>query len=161
MRFFCKIQILRYVHKVCLTAGEARCILLVYKLAYVMNTKHVEWVLRIAVFGEFLGHGSFALQGKKDWIGWFSNFGITDAVLAGQLLFIIGLIDIALAILILLRPVRLALLWMVFWGFWTALIRPLVGMPIWDFMERWANWGAPLALFLLRGRPASFRDWLK
>jgi len=35
------------------------------------------------------------------------------------------------------------------WGFWTALVRPLVGEPIWDFVERWANWGAPLALYLL------------
>jgi hypothetical protein len=36
---------------------------------------------------------------------------------------------------------------MAFWGFWTALVRPLVGMPIWDFIERFANWAAPLALF--------------
>jgi len=32
--------------------------------------KKAEWVLRIAVAGEFLGHGVFAMQGKKDWIGW-------------------------------------------------------------------------------------------
>jgi len=44
---------------------------------------------------------------------------------------------------------RIPLLWMVFWGFWTALLRPIVGMPIWDFVERWANWGAPLALYFL------------
>jgi len=31
-------------------------------------------------------------------------------------------------------------------------IHPLVGMPIWDFIERFANWGAPLALFLLLSR---------
>src|SRR3989338_9323981 len=125
-----------------------------------MNTKHVEWVLRIAVFGEFLGHGAFALQGKKDWIGWFSNFGVTDAGFAAQLLFVIGIIDITLAILVLVRPVRLALLWMVFWGFWTALLRPIVGMPVWDFVERWANWGAPLALLLLLGWPKSPKEWI-
>ncbi len=117
-----------------------------------MNIKHAEWVLRVAVAGEFLGHGVFALQGKKDWIGWFSNFGVTDASLAAQLLFIVGIMDIALALLVLIKPVRVALLWMVFWGFWTALVRPLVGMPWWDFVERWANWGAPLALLLLIGR---------
>ena len=71
-----------------------------------MNTKYVEWVLRIAVFGEFLGHGVFALQGKKDWIGWFSNFGITDASLAAQLLFIVGVLDVAFAILVLIKPIR-------------------------------------------------------
>ncbi|OGZ54849.1 MAG: hypothetical protein A3H64_00250 [Candidatus Ryanbacteria bacterium RIFCSPLOWO2_02_FULL_45_11c] len=126
-----------------------------------MNTKHVEWVLRIAVAGEFLGHGVFALQGKKDWIGWFMQFGVSNPETATQLLMFIGVIDIALAILILIKPIRLALLWMVFWGFWTALLRPLVGMPVWDFMERWANWGAPLALLLLIGRPRSLREWLK
>ena len=123
------------------------------------NTKIIEWVLRIAVSGEFIGHGVFALQGKKDWVGWFAKFGVADASLATQLLFIIGVVDIALAILILIRPVRIALLWMVFWGFWTALIRPLVGMPIWDFVERSANWGAPLALLLLVGWPRSVKEW--
>ena len=123
------------------------------------NQKLIQWVLRIAVAGEFVGHGVFALQGKKDWIGWFVKFGVADTGTATQLLFFIGLVDIALAILVLIKPVRVALLWMVFWGFWTALLRPLVGMPVWDFVERWANWGAPLALLLLLGRPKSFRGW--
>ncbi|MBI2626125.1 MAG: hypothetical protein HYW69_00855 [Candidatus Nealsonbacteria bacterium] len=114
-----------------------------------MNIKLIGWVLRVAVAGEFIGHGVFALQGKKAWIGWFSTFGISDVNLAAKLLFFIGLADIALALLILIRPVRIFLLWMAFWGFWTALVRPIVGEPIWDFVERWANWGAPLALFFL------------
>ena len=33
-----------------------------------MNTKLIGWVLRISVAGEFIGHGVFALQGKKDWV---------------------------------------------------------------------------------------------
>ncbi|HEY4511816.1 MAG TPA: DoxX family membrane protein [Candidatus Paceibacterota bacterium] len=126
-----------------------------------MNNKLAIWVLRIAVAGEFIGHGVFALQGKKDWIGWFAQFGVTDVGTATQLLFIVGITDIALGILILIKPVRLVLLWMVFWGFWTALIRPIVGMPVWDFVERWANWGAPLALLLLIGWPKSLREWWK
>ena len=123
------------------------------------NQKLMQWVLRIAVAGEFIGHGVFALQGKKDWIGWFAKFGVADTASATQLLFFVGLVGIALAIVILIKPVRAALLWMVFWGFWTALIRPMVGMPVWDFVERWANWGAPLALLLSLGRPKSFREW--
>ena len=125
------------------------------------NSKIIEWVLRIAVAGEFIGHGVFALQGKKDWIGWFAQFGVSDAGTAMKLLFVIGIIDIAVAILILIKPIPLALLWMVLWGFWTALLRPLVGMPVWDFIERWANWGAPLALLLLVGWPKHWRDWLR
>lgn len=126
-----------------------------------MNNNFAKWVLRISVAGEFLGHGVFALQAKKDWINWFSKFGVSDTGTAAQLLFIIGLTDILLAILVLIKPVRLALLWMILWGFWTALLRPLVGMPIWDFVERWANWGAPLALLLLLGWPKNIREWLK
>jgi hypothetical protein len=126
-----------------------------------MNTKLIEWVLRVSVSGEFIGHGVFALQGKKDWIGWFTQFGVSNAGMATQLLFFIGIIDIALAILILIKPVRLALLWMVFWGFWTALLRPIVGMPIWDLVERSTNWGAPLALLLLVGCPKTLKDWWK
>jgi len=123
------------------------------------NLKIAEWVLRIAVAGEFIGHGVFALQGKKDWIGWFAKFGISDPEIAAQLLFILGIVDIVLAIFILIRPVRVILLWMAFWGFWTALLRPIVGMPVWDFVERWANWGAPLALLLLIGWPKSLKEW--
>lgn len=126
-----------------------------------MNTKLVEWVLRIAVAGEFIGHGVFALQGKKDWLGWFAKFGVSDPTVAAQLLFAVGILDIAFAIIILLKPLRIVLLWMVFWGFWTALIRPLVGMPVWDFVERWANWGAPLALLLIIGWPKSLREWFR
>ncbi len=126
-----------------------------------MNIKLIEWVLRIAVAGEFIGHGVFALQGKKDWIGWFAQFGVSDANFATQLLFILGIIDISLAILVLIKPIRIAILWMVFWGFWTALLRPIVGMPVWDFVERWANWGAPLALLLILGWPKSIKEWLK
>ncbi|MEK7188026.1 MAG: hypothetical protein AAB691_04240 [Patescibacteria group bacterium] len=126
-----------------------------------MNNKTAEWILRIAVAGEFIGHGVFALQGKKDWIGWFSTFGVSDTTVAAQILFFVGLLDILLAILILIRPVRAVLLWMTFWGFWTALIRPIVGMPIWDFVERSANWGAPLALLFLIGWPKTIKGWFR
>lgn len=116
-----------------------------------MKEKYLEWVLRVAVAGEFIGHGAFAVQGKKDWIAWFGKFGVANTDLAAQILFWVGVVDILLAVLILWKPWRPALLWMAFWGFWTALVRPLVGMPVWDFIERWANWGAPLALFLWLG----------
>ncbi len=116
-----------------------------------MQQKALEWVLRLAVAGEFLGHGVLALQGKPQWVGWFAKFGISDAALATKLLLIVGALDILVALTVLIKPLRPVLLWATFWGFWTALVRPLVGEPIWDFIERWANWGAPLALFFLLG----------
>jgi hypothetical protein len=107
------------------------------------------WALRIGVAGEFLGHGVLALQGKADWIGWFGKFGINDPGTAATLLTLVGVLDILVAIVFLVKPAKPVILWAVFWGFWTALVRPIVGQPIWDFVERFANWGAPLALYFL------------
>jgi hypothetical protein len=125
-----------------------------------MNKK-IEWVLRIAVFGEFLGHGVFALQQKAGWLVYFDAVGIAENT-ANTMMTYIGVMDIALAIAVLLVPFNAAILWMALWGLWTALIRWPVGPdPIWDFFERWTNWGAPLALFLYYGWPSSLKDWIK
>ncbi len=113
------------------------------------NEKKLEWILRIGVAGEFLGHGVFAVLGKADWIKWTEQLTGLDTATATTFMLVVGVIDILLAILVLTKPMKPVLLWMAFWGFWTALIRPLVGMPIWDFIERSANWAAPLALFYL------------
>ena len=126
------------------------------------NPKLVEWVLRIAVFGSFLGHGMFALQKKAGWFKYFEAVNITNPDTIGTLLILIGIIDVALALLVLIKPARIALLWMAFWGLWTAMIRwPIGPDPIWDFAERWANWGAPLALLLLIGWPKNWKEWFK
>ena len=119
-----------------------------------MNSyKTIENILRIALFGEFLGHGVFALQGKESWFKYFDFFGISSPETITTTLLVVGIIDMALAITVLVKPFRPLILWMAFWGFWTALIRwPLGPDPIWDFFERWANWGAPLALYFLLGR---------
>lgn len=124
-----------------------------------MNTTIAQWVLRIAVAGEFVGHGAFALQGKESWVSWIQQFTGAEVGLATRLLFLVGLMDLAVAVIVLIKPIRVVVLWAAIWGFWTALIRPLVGEPIWDFVERWANWGAPLALLLFRGWPKSLRGW--
>ena len=124
------------------------------------NITKAKWVLRIAVAGEFIGHGVFALQGKEGWFKYFYSFGITDASTIVALLFIVGLADMLLALHILVRPVRVVVLWMAFWGLWTALVRwPFGPDPIWDFVERFANWGAPLALLKLLGWPRSLKEW--
>ena len=126
-----------------------------------MNDKKVQWVLRIAVFGSFFGHGMFALQGKTQWIGWIQQLTGADAGTAATLLTMVGLLDILVSLVVLIKPIRVVLLWATLWGFWTALVRPLVGEPIWDFVERWANWGAPLALLLIMGWPQNWREWFK
>lgn len=111
------------------------------------RNKKIEWLLRVGVAGEFAGHGFLAIQGKKDWINWISQMTYADIQTATMLLFIIGILDVIMALIVLVRPIRPLLLWMAFWGFWTALVRPLVGLGWLDFIERSANWAAPLALY--------------
>jgi hypothetical protein len=115
-----------------------------------MNTeKKMEWALRIGVAGEFIGHGALALGGKADWVSWVQQLSGFSQPAAIKTIFIIGVVDIILAIIVLVKPMKPLLLWMAFWGFFTAILRPIVGQSIWDFVERFANWGAPLALYFL------------
>lgn len=111
------------------------------------NDKKVEWLLRVGVAGEFIGHGLLAVGGKADWIGWISQMIRVDSSTAKTLLLLIGILDVIVALIILFKPIKPVLLWAALWGFWTALVRPLVGQSILDFVERSANWAAPLALY--------------
>ncbi len=111
--------------------------------------KKIEWLLRIGVAGEFVGHGLLAIGGKADWIRWIHQLTYVEMTTAAKLLPLIGVFDLIVAAIVLLRPIRPVLLWAAFWGFWTALVRPLVGVGWLDFIERSTNWAAPLALFYL------------
>lgn len=111
-----------------------------------MNNKALEWILRIGIAGEFIGHAVFALQGKETWLKYFTPLGIS-AEGAAQILPFIGAMDLTLGLLVLIKPMRPLLLWMALWGLITGLARPLGGDPIWDFIERFPNWAAPLALW--------------
>lgn len=125
-----------------------------------MELKKTKWILRIGIAGEFIGHGIFALNLKQGWIPYFTSIGISEST-ALTLLPLIGIMDILVAIIVLISPFKIILAWASFWGFITALIRPISGEPIWDFVERWANWAAPLALLSLNGFPKKTKDWFK
>lgn len=114
--------------------------------------------LRLGVFGSFLGHGVFALQAKAGWLPYFTAVGLTEEF-GKMALPLIGVMDIVVAGFALLYPVRAILAWAAVWGLWTALIRPINGQPIWDFVERAANFAAPMALLAIRGWPKKLKDW--
>ena len=133
------------------------------KKGNIENKKKIEWILRIALFGEFLWHGIFALQLKEKFVEMlidsFSFIGISIGLeTAGKFMLLVGGLDIFVAILALAFPFRLLFIWASIWGFLTALARPISGDPIWDFVERWANVGVPLALLYLRGLPRKFKE---
>jgi len=118
----------------------------------------VHWILRIAVFAEFVGHGAFGIITRAAWIPYFSAVGIPEAA-AWRLMPVVGTIDMALGILALVRPMPAVLLYMAVWGFWTALLRPVTGEGIWELLERAGNFGVPLALLYWSRPGARLRDW--
>lgn len=131
-----------------------------------MRQNIAEWALRIGLFGTFIGHGAFALQGKAVWITWISSFTGWDAALATQSLLVIGIVDIVVGFIILIKPIRIILMWAIIWTAWTAVMRilPFIGDPIWEFFEGLINPASAIALLYLRGLPediSRLREWLK
>jgi len=113
----------------------------------------LHWMLRLACAAEFIGHGAFGIMPKAAWLPYFAVVGIPPEW-GWRLMPMIGTVDITLGLLVgLILPARGLLLYMAFWGFLTASIRPLAGEPIWEFFERIPNWAIPLAFVLVRGFP--------
>jgi hypothetical protein len=98
----------------------------------------------------FIGHGTFGIITKQIWCNYFGVFGIDEA-LSYQLMPVVGVIDIVLGVTLLVYPTRAVAWWLVFWGLFTALLRPLSGEPFAEFLERAGNYGAPLILLMLAG----------
>ena len=123
------------------------------------NNKKIHYTLRIACAMCFIGHGAFGIITKAVWCNYFALFGI-GKVMAYRLMPLLGTIDIIMGILLLFKPLRALMVWLVVWGIMTALCRPLSGEPIAEFIERAGNYGAPLCLlFLAGGTRFNFR-WL-
>jgi hypothetical protein len=108
----------------------------------------VAWMLRCGVAACFIGHGALGLSRTAAWASYFAVVGIgREHALA--LMPWVGAFDVAMALSVLLFPLRGVILYMTVWALWTALLRPLAGEPFWEAVERAGNYGAPLALFLL------------
>ena len=122
------------------------------------TSEKVHWTLRIACAMCFIGHGAWGIITKAEWLPFFHVVGISDA-LGWKLMPLIGIMDISLGIWILFRPTRFVMVYLIVWGTWTALLRPLSGMGWWEFLERAGNYGAPLAFLVFSGMIARRADW--
>ncbi len=110
--------------------------------------KIINWVLKIGIFGIFLGHGIYAVQVNHAWVPFLEIVGFSNEY-SLQIMPYIGYLDIIVAVSILIKPLRIILIWAIFWAFLTALMRPITGGSVLDIIERSGNWATPLALFLL------------
>jgi len=122
------------------------------------DTVALHWILRVAVAACFIGHGAFGIITKAAWLPYFAIFGIPEAW-AWRLMPMVGIVDITVGVLTLFQPVRAVVLYMAFWGFQTACLRPLAGQGVWELFERAGNYGVPLALLCLLGTGRSLADW--
>jgi len=114
--------------------------------------KKIHYTLRLAVVMCFVGHGTFGIITKPVWCNYFAVFGIGHDM-AYRLMPVVGSFDILMGILMLVYPMRAIPVWLVIWGFVTALLRPLSGEPFAELIERAGNFGAPLILLILSGGP--------
>jgi hypothetical protein len=124
----------------------------------------VHWLLRLATAGAFIGHGAYgAVVAKPGWYPFLAQLGFDRAAAdAHALLLGAGGLEMLLGLLVLVWPIRALLLFMFAWKLGSELVwYPLTGLPAWEFVERWANYAAPLALLLVRGWPRSWHDWLR
>jgi hypothetical protein len=119
----------------------------------------ISWVLRIGVVMEFVGHGALGIGRVASWTSYFAVVGINKET-AEALMPWVGVFDVAMAMTVLFYPMRAVILYMGFWGLWTALLRPLAGETAWEAVERAGNYGALAALFLL-AKGGGRLSWLR
>jgi hypothetical protein len=122
------------------------------------STGALHWILRLAVAACFVGHGAFGIITKPAWLPYFAIFGIQEPW-AWRLMPVVGTVDIAVGTLTLFQPVRAVILYMAFWGFQTACLRPLAGQGVWELFERAGNYGVPFAFLCLLGPGRALADW--
>lgn len=109
----------------------------------------------------FIGHGVFGVITKPVWCNYFAVFGIGET-LAYKLMPVVGIADIVLGFVLLFYPIRIAAAWLIFWGLFTASLRPLSGEPFAEFLERAGNYGAPFILIILTAGPEKiFTRWFQ
>jgi hypothetical protein len=118
------------------------------------------WALRVGTAACFVGHGAFGIITKAAWVPYFGVVGI-PAAWAYRLMPVVGSVDIAAGVAVLLSPRPFVLLYMAVWATWTALLRPLAGESVFEAVERAGNYGVPLALLLLFGLPRDLKAWFR
>lgn len=129
-----------------------------------MSTRPIEWFLRVLVAATFAAHALFLLQTKQAWANWLTGLlGIAPQA-GDQMLFAILVIELALAIGILVMPIRLLCLAAAFWAALMLAIRPIpfTGQPIiLEFIEHSGYWALPLVLLAIRGWPENLKELLE
>jgi len=105
-------------------------------------------ILRFALAGTFIGHGFFAFTQKPSWINYLTTVGFSVDI-SLILMQVIGVVDLMVALLAVFKPFKYVFYYALIWAFLTALIRPISGEHIMEFVERSSNIAVPIALILI------------
>jgi len=122
--------------------------------------KQVAWILRITTAVLLVGHGGFgAFMQKEMLIDHFHHVGLPPFGMDARLFLVLtGWFEIGLGLFVLIRPVKPVLVLILFWKIWTELLYPVSGTPVWEFVERFGSYAAPLSLYFIldTGKPAGY-----
>ena len=106
--------------------------------------------LRVVIFLLFIGHGLLNLEGKTGLLNQYRNLGFSNPVGLGQG---IGMFEIVMAIIVLIKPVRPLLVGLFVWKMGSELFYP--SYAVFEWVERGGSYGSILALwFALKNNPA-------
>jgi hypothetical protein len=102
-------------------------------------------ILQVTTALLLFGHGALeAFTRKPVFALHYASVGLPSAIAP-----VLGYLEIALAVGVLVAPAPAMLVGIALWKIATEALYPLAGAPIWEFIERAGSYGAPLALALL------------
>jgi hypothetical protein len=107
----------------------------------------MQWVLRIGLASTFAGHGYYALKQHPAWTVYLDWLPISPNAI-GTLLSWIGILDLVVAVLLLIKPHRYLYAWSLFWILAISIVRPLTGESLIEIVKRGGYIACAVALWL-------------
>jgi hypothetical protein len=105
------------------------------------------WTLRLTTFTLLVGHAGLGYFSHKAGLArHYTALGVPNPTAFVPL---VGAFEFLLAALVLVRPGPALLLAVCFWKIATEALFPFSGAPLWELIERFGSYTAPLALALL------------
>jgi hypothetical protein len=122
--------------------------------------RQLAWVIRFSIALLLIGHGGLGIwANKKEWFDFFGYFGINQAtVVSAHLSQWIGFGEIIMGLAVLIKPCRSLLIFVLIWKVGTELLRPLVGQPMYQFIERGGDYVLPLVFLFVRDITNRFNE---
>ena len=115
------------------------------------------FAIQLSVFLIFMSHGMGCFSKNPLYIdyilGFFGDYTSLSVKQnqAEQMLDIIGIIDVIVAVLVLIKPFKVLIYWLMFWGFLTSLLR-IVDASILNYIEflmRVPHFGLPIVMLII------------